>query len=391
MPSDRTAIRSAFDALYVHVPFCTRKCPYCAFACTDDYGGDDVTRFFEGVDVELRRRLGHDNRPPTSTLYFGGGTPSALGPAGVHRLRSLLDRALDLRKVREFTVEANPSHCDDAFAAALAEIGCDRASLGAQSFDPDQLRRLGRDHEAPDVARALRALRAVGIENATVDLMYGLPLQSVDAFAEDVRAALDLGVRHLSLYQLEFEPTTPFGFAKSAGRMSPADEGAAADMFHRARELCTAYGLYWYEASNFASPGSESVHNRVYWDNAPYAGIGPGAYGRIGRTRYRNDPDPRGWFERLRRGDDPAPETDELGPEEDAVETLVAGLRTRRGVRWPEPPGAPGGPRRSVVAAELVAEGLALVDEGRLRLTVRGMLVLDRLLPRFFDDARTRP
>ena len=381
----------ATDALYVHVPFCTHKCPYCAFACTDEYERSDFTRFQEGIERELRVRVSHVDRRRLRTLYYGGGTPSALGCRGLRSLTQAVESRFDLGSLEEFTVELNPGQVDDPMAIELASMRVDRTSLGAQTFHPEHLRRLGRDHEIPDVARALSALRKAGIEAVNIDLMYALPLQTTTEFSEDLRTALDLGAVHLSLYALEFEPSTPFGKAKAQGKMIPTDDGTAADMFHRARELCAAYGLYWYEVSNFAVPGFESRHNQAYWNNRPYVGIGPGAYGRIADIRYRNATEIGPWHQAIMQGLDPAIEKDLLTDEIDAIETLVAGLRTREGVRWPEPKGVRGGDHRERTAQALVAEGLGLITDRRFRLTVRGMLVLDSILPRFLstDDRAT--
>jgi oxygen-independent coproporphyrinogen-3 oxidase len=377
------------SSVYVHVPFCSYKCPYCAFACTDDYGGDDVENFHHGIRRELERRIPVRPEAPLRTLYYGGGTPSALADHGLRRLTSSLADRLDLSRLVEFTVEANPSHVSDSLAEALLDLRVNRVSLGAQTFQPRHLRRLGRDHEIADVPLALERLRRRGLDSITLDLMYGLPDQTLAEFAEDLRIALDFGVVHLSLYALEYEPSTPFGRAKAEGRFIPAPDTLAAEMFDRARELCAAYGLAWYEISNFAVPGFESVHNRAYWENRPYVGLGPGAYGRIGAVRYRNATETAPWIAALRSARDPAIEIDRLSAADDAVENLVAGLRTRRGAAWPEPAGTPGREARAAVAERLVAEGYALIASDRLRLTVRGLLVLDSLLPRFLDAGET--
>ncbi len=377
----------ATDALYVHVPFCTHKCPYCAFACTDEYEYSDFDRFHDGIDQELRLRTSHQGRRQLKTLYYGGGTPSALGARGLRRLTRSVEGRFDLSSLSEFTVELNPGQVDDVMAVELASLRVDRTSLGAQTFHQEHLKRLGRDHEIPDVERSLRALTAVGIEAVNIDLMYALPLQTTTEFVEDLKTALDLGAVHLSLYALEFEPSTPFGRAKANGKMIPTDDGIAADMFLRAREVCAEYGLHWYEVSNFARPGFESRHNQAYWENRPYVGIGPGAYGRIADIRYRNATETTPWHQALQQGRDPAVEKDLLTDEIDAIETLVAGLRTRAGVRWPEPPGVRNWEHREKTAKKLADEGLAVLTEQRFHLTVRGMLVLDSILPRFLPTS----
>jgi oxygen-independent coproporphyrinogen III oxidase len=299
------------EAVYVHVPFCSRKCPYCAFSCKDGYAFDEVALYLRTLGAEAAFRTG-SSRPSVRTLYFGGGTPSALGVRGLRSLYATLRSAFDLRGMIEHTVELNPEHVDRPLSEAVASEGCRRASLGVQSFSPFHLKRLGRDHEAGDVVVSFEALRKADVRSVNVDLMYGLPLQSVSDFLDDLKKALDLGADHVSLYQLEFDDSTPFGFARSRGRMAPADDGAAAEMFHGARETASRYGLEWYETSNFAREGHQSVHNRVYWANAPYLGLGPGAYGRIGALRYRNHAETTAWSRALDEGKAPHAEEDFL-------------------------------------------------------------------------------
>ncbi|HYC76803.1 MAG TPA: radical SAM family heme chaperone HemW [Planctomycetota bacterium] len=380
-------IASPSPPVYVHVPFCTRKCPYCAFVCTDDYGVGDVARFLAAVEseaaaVSLNGRL----RPPT--LYFGGGTPSALPVADLDRWLGRLAEIFDLSACVEITFEANPAHVDRALAEVLVRRGVTRVSLGAQSFDDRVLRRLGRDHTTADVLEAFARLRESGLRDVNVDVMYGVPRQDLAAFVDDLRRAAALGATHVSLYGLEIEPSTPYGEAARRGEILAADSDLSAEMFAASDEVLNGAGLHRYEVSNFAIPGFESKHNGAYWRNEEYVGIGPGAYGRRGTTRTRNFEDLNVWADRVASHGDGVGERIELGAEDDYVESLASGLRTREGVDRDvllRRTGIDVFARHGDRLHALTRDGFAVVEGPRVRLTMKGLAVLDAVMLGFLE------
>lgn len=358
--------------LYVHVPFCARKCPYCAFFSVG--GADAETReaWFRGVEEEWRgwrEREGMGRWRP-GTVYVGGGTPTALGLRGMERLLEFLRREFDLGGVAEWTVEANPGLFGKGMARLLKEAGATRVSVGAQSFDDGRLRRLGRIHGAREAREAVAAALEEGLE-ASVDVIYGLPGEGAEAAVADARAAMETGAGHVSCYALELEPGTA-----AAREWAPVDGGAQREAYEALRETLGAGGFGQYELSNWARPGKESRHNGLYWSGGEYVGLGPAAHSHWrGRRRGNTAGLPR-WgvgFE------------EELAPEAKARETLVFGLRRTAGWGRAEFREASGGrdwdELRGKEIARCVREGM-LAREGsgdgeRLRLRPEWYFVSD--------------
>jgi oxygen-independent coproporphyrinogen-3 oxidase len=364
--------------VYVHWPFCARICPYCDFNVRRDRGVDA-----DAWSSALTRDLGHwaEKTPGRrlTSLYFGGGTPSLAPPAVLESVVVACDRLWGFAVDPEITVEANPA--DVARFADLRAAGANRLSLGVQSFDDAALRFLGRDHDGAAARRAID--EALGhFPRASADFIYARPGQSVDQWADELRAALATGLRHLSLYQLTIEDGTAFGRQVAKGRWAPPDDDVGADLFEAAQQLTAAAGLPAYEISNHAAPGEESRHNLIYWRQGDYVGVGPGAHGRLSiageRRATETERDPARYLARVEETGCGAIVDEALTEHAIFTERLAMGLRTLEGVALSE------GEWAKVAApfAQLSADGLLERRIDRLHSTAAGRRLLDYTLAR---------
>jgi oxygen-independent coproporphyrinogen-3 oxidase len=360
--------------VYVHVPFCARRCAYCDFAIAVR-AHVPVDEYVDALERELTVRLGAapapDARPAIDTLYFGGGTPSRLGGAGVARAVDLLGRWFAWDGAAEVTLEVNPDDVTPDAARAWRAAGVTRASLGSQTFDPAALAWMRRGHSAEQVERAAADLRAAGVDDLSLDLIFALPDAVTRDWAADVGRALALAPTHLSLYGLTVEAGTPLGRWAARGDVREADEDRYADEFTAAHSLLTAAGYEHYEVSNFARPGRRARHNSAYWRGVPYLGLGPSAHGFDGRRRRWNASAYAEWARTVAAGRDPMAGDEAIDGDAAAAEMVYLGLRTRDGLVL-----APGEAER---AGRWVDAGWAELDGDRLRLTAAGWLRLDSL------------
>ncbi len=352
--------------LYLHVPFCARKCAYCAFFSRRAEPAA-VAAWLAGVARELET-LPEGFAP--ASVFFGGGTPTALEEADLARLLDLVRARVDLVRVGEWTCEANPGTLTKAKAARLRAAGANRLSIGAQSFADETLRKLGRIHAAAETRAAFALARAAGFENLGLDLIYGVPGVSRESFRADVEAALALDPEHLSCYCLEIEAGTPFAAEAAAGRLDiSADEQRA--QFDWARQRLAAGGWAHYEISNFAKPGRECRQNLLYWTGGEYLGIGPAAHSHWRGKRWGNSAELPGWKREFE---------ERLEPAAKARETLVMGLRRIAGWGRAEFRAATGfdyDALRGAEIARLAAEGLLVVEPDRIRLAADALFVSD--------------
>lgn len=312
--------------IYVHVPWCRRRCPYCDFYF--EIGAADP-RFAAAIDDELEARRGEAPRPPAETLYFGGGTPSALDDESVARVVESARSRAGLAADAEVTLEANPEDLPEGRAARLAQAGVNRLSLGVQSFDDGVLRWLGRAHDGAMAARVVEEALASGIARVSVDLICGVPDEPRGRLEADVDTAVALGAGHVSAYLLTVEQGTPLVQLIARGARRDIDEDRQADAYEALQALLPARGLAQYEVSSFARPGEESRHNRLYWARGVYLGLGPGAHsmrlcddGSVARrhTTARAD----AW---LRAPRDAGSDEERLSPDEAFTEAVAFGLR----------------------------------------------------------------
>ncbi|MBX7193588.1 MAG: radical SAM family heme chaperone HemW [Sandaracinaceae bacterium] len=380
-------------SVYVHFPYCLRKCPYCDF---NSYGTarEDVPHvaYADAVLRELAWRLPTVADRELVSIFFGGGTPSLWEPRELGRVIAAIRGgfarvASDL----EVTVECNPTSLDRARAAALREAGVGRVSIGVQSLDPERLAWLGRLHDA---GGALRALREASLELPRVsgDLMFGLPGQAPDAFLDDVARVLETGVRHVSAYALTIEPGTQFGELHKKGRLPIATDDAYADTFLAIEARMARAGLEHYEVSNYAVPGEEARHNLHYWRAGAYVGVGAGAVGCVDdpisrrAARWRSEPLPQRYLE---TSGSAAVESwgETLSPEDRVREALMLGLRTREGVSISalrEATGLDLREGREAAIARRAARGELALEGDVLRVPARHWLALDAIVTDLF-------
>lgn len=276
-------------SIYVHLPFCRTRCGYCDFY-VQLFNPGAVTPL---VDALLAELAAYQARVPLAvdTLFVGGGTPTVLPPAELARVLAALRSTVAPDAELEFTVEANPATVTDVVARVLVDHGVNRVSLGAQSFEPTELRALQRTHQPAQVAQTLDTCRRHGIERLTIDLIFGIPGQTLVSWEKNLNTAVGLGVEHLSCYGLTYESGTPLHKWLHEGRVQKCDEDLEADMYERMLDVLPAAGLALYEISNFARPGAACRHNLRYWYNEPYLGLGPSAAGYVAGVRYKNVPD----------------------------------------------------------------------------------------------------
>ena len=359
--------------LYIHVPFCARRCSYCDFAIAVRR---DVPsrRFVSAVLKEWRQWQGHrawEESKDVGTVYFGGGTPSRLDPGGIADLLAGIGRERQVAAGAEVTLEANPDDVTPAAVAAWGAAGVNRISLGVQSFDPSVLRWMHRTHTADQVAPAVETIRAAGIEDVSLDLIFGLPASLGRDWERDLAQAFALAPEHLSLYGLTVEEHTPLGRWADRGEVTPVDEERYAEEFLAAGRALAVHGFEHYEVSNAARPGRRARHNSAYWRRAPFIGLGPSAHSGLGRTRRWNLRDWTAYERASLAGRSVVGGAEELSDEAVELEEVYLGLRTSDGLALDRLP--------PETAAGWLDAGWAQTTPGRIRLTAEGWLRLDAL------------
>jgi oxygen-independent coproporphyrinogen-3 oxidase len=375
--------RHAGFGLYLHWPFCQSKCPYCDFN-SHVAASVDQSRWLTAFQAEIDRIGALTEGRVLNTVFFGGGTPSLMEPALVQgildRIRSTWTLANDI----EITLEANPGSVEAARFDGYASAGVNRVSLGIQSLDPADLRRLGRMHSVDEALGAI-AIAQTTFDRVSFDLIYARQDQSLAAWRDELRRAIDLGTSHLSLYQLTVEDGTVFGqmHAKNLLRGLPPED-LAADMFELTQEVTAAAGLPAYEVSNHARPGDESRHNLIYWRMGDYAGIGPGAHGRLTLANHRIATEaermPTVWLDRTLAAPGAAERSDNLHAQDRADEYLMFALRLKEGASLARFAALSGAPLPDQALAEVIGLGLLNRDGDRIHTTETGVMMLNGVL-----------
>lgn len=386
--------------IYIHVPFCLRRCGYCDFntyTATDLGAGASRGHYAQMVirEMALIRQWQCDHgieEPAASTVFFGGGTPTVLAAADLVAMVDAIRGIWGLTPDAEITTEANPDTVDAAYIAELADGGFTRISFGMQSAVPHVLATLDRTHTPSNVAAGVDAATMAGLRSS-VDLIYGAPGESLEDWRTSVEAALDLGVHHISAYALTVEPTTKMGRRIAAGTLPKPDDDDEAAKYELADELFTQAGLDWYEISNWARPGYESRHNLGYWRNVDWAGLGPGAHSHyrchaVSSNGYGlrswDIAHPRLWGVAINEHRVPWADSERITAEENLEELIMLGLRMREGLDLER--------IDRVIAVDrltpMIEEGLVTVVDGRRVVpTRRGRLINDTVIERFFDLA----
>ena len=376
-------------ALYIHWPFCLKKCPYCDFN-SHVRDGVDPAEWQQALITDMRHEAACAGAEPLDSVFFGGGTPSLMPPSLVAALLGEAERLWGFAPGIEITLEANPSSVEAAKFAALAAAGVNRVSLGLQALDDAALGFLGRLHDVNESLAALdTAQRHFG--RVSIDLIYARPGQTAEQWTAELARALAFGTGHVSLYQLTIEANTRFATDVRQGAFEPLADDPSADLFALTRELTEAAGLPAYEISNHARPGEESRHNLTYWRYQDYVGIGPGAHGRrsgMATTRHRK---PENFLDAVRRNGHGLAEERPLTRREQASEALLMGLRLREGVDVQALAQRLAMPETALIDRTRLAFhqklGLAWRDRGRVGVTPEGMPLLDALLAELVPDA----
>ncbi len=314
--------------VYVHIPFCKQRCVYCDFYSTIDAAWQDT--YVDTLIDEARHRQ-CEVRQCFKTLYIGGGTPSQLKTDLMSRLVVGLREALPLNAVEEFTVEVNPDDVTERYVHMLAACGVDRVSMGVQSFVDDELRFIRRRHDAQGARQAVLTLRHAGINNVSVDLIYGIPSQTLDTWRYSVEQAIALDVQHISAYNLSYERGAPLWAMRERGEVTELDDDTCVEMYQLLVRRLEAAGYEHYEISNFAKPGFYSRHNSSYWDGTPYLGLGAAAHSFDGEVRRYNPADLQEYLDRINE-QGIAYDEERLTAEEQYDETVMLALRTARGL-----------------------------------------------------------
>ncbi|MDQ6769314.1 MAG: radical SAM family heme chaperone HemW [Gemmatimonadota bacterium] len=354
--------------LYIHVPFCARRCSYCDFSIAVQ-SRTPVDEFTNALRAELA--LGAVDGATLDTVYLGGGTPSRLEGLGVANVLSAIRERAQIASNAEVTIEANPDDVNDIAVAQWLASGVNRISLGAQSFDDAVLEWMHRTHDSSQISRGVRAIRRGGIENISLDLIFALPEHLNRNWRSDVERALELAPSHVSLYGLTVEAHTPIARWADRGAVVEGSETQYEEEFLYAHEAMSAAGFEHYEVSNFSLPGKASRHNSAYWTGAPYAGIGPSAHSFDGKARRWNVAAYAEWVRRLSNSEPTIGGEELLTDENRDSEEVYLGLRTLLGLEIEE---------SELPVAELwQTAGWAEVQEHRLRLTPIGWLRLDSL------------
>ena len=370
--------------VYVHWPFCLSKCPYCDFNSHVRHGGIDEAQFLRAYESEIAATAARVPDRTVSTIFFGGGTPSLMQPLSVQTILDCIAKHWTVAPDVEVTLEANPSSVEATRFRGFRTAGVNRVSLGVQSLDDAALKELGRLHSAREALEAVAVARSI-FQRYSFDLIYARPRQTIDDWASELRRAIAEAAEHLSLYQLTIEPDTPYFGLQKAGKLNVPDENLARDLYDLTQEICAGAGLPAYEISNHARPSAECRHNLVYWRGHDYAGIGPGAHGRLTiegrRVATETERRPEIWFTRVETNGNGMTVSERLTPSETADEYLLMGLRLAEGIdlsRYNTLSGRTLNPERiSFLREEGAVETTA---DGRLRVTQRGFPLLDAVV-----------
>ncbi|USI66449.1 radical SAM family heme chaperone HemW [Lactococcus petauri] len=367
-------------AAYVHIPFCSHICYYCDFAKVLMTGQpveayiDELLKEYDSYDISSLK-----------TLYIGGGTPSVLPADQLEKLLTHLTKTLDLEELEEFTVEANPSDLTDEVLAVLANSPVNRISLGVQSFDDKLLKKIGRTHTEAQVYSSIERLRAAGFENITIDLIYGLPNQTMEMVERDVQKFLELDLPHVALYSLILEDHTVFMNRQRRGRLRLPSDDRNADMYEYIIEMLTSKGYSHYEVSNFGKIGYESKHNMTYWDNAEYYGIGAGASGYLDGIRYKN----HGPVHHYLREENKRVNEEILTRKQRIEEEMFLGLRKKNGIsieRFHKKFGQTLEEVYGTIIEELAFQKMLFEADGRIQMTEKGFELGNEVFERFLLD-----
>lgn len=373
--------------VYIHIPFCHQICNYCDFNKVF-FKNQPVDEYIEALGQEMALTVAAmpDAFSQIETIFLGGGTPTALSAKQIHRLMEHIHAHIPMANVAEFTSEANPDELSEEKLQALFRGGVNRLSMGVQSFDQGLLQKIGRTHSNEHVYETISLAKKVGFTNISIDLMYGLPGQTMEQWKETLHMALSLDLPHYSAYSLIVEPKTIFYIQFAKGKLALPTEDLEAEMYDLLMKEMEEKGLQQYEISNFAKPGFLSTHNKIYWDNDEYAGFGAGAHGYLQGIRYSNHGPIKKYIEAVSEGIRPIIHEHKVTIEEKMEEQMFLGLRKVEGVTreaFLQKLGAPLEKHYGEVIAKLERDGLLVVDSMGIRLTRKGRFVGNEVFQQF--------
>jgi len=380
------------EALYIHIPFCTNKCHYCDFT-SYILKGQPVDAYLDALELEMQQTIERWQPKRIKTVFVGGGTPTVLTPPQMEKFLSSVHRWFPLADDVEFSMEANPGTTDRDKLQAMKDGGVNRISFGVQSFDNELLKKIGRIHEVDDVYRSLENARAVGFTNMSIDLMFGLPGQTVELLDDSVQKALELDLPHYSLYSLKIEENTLFHRLYERNELVLPPEEDEYNMYLHLIDRITKAGYKHYEISNFAKPGFESRHNSTYWRNEPYYGLGTGAHGYVDRQRHMNIKGVQPYIDAC-KSKLPRLEQYDISEQEAKEDFMMVGLRLLDGItasRYSEQfknskLEADFGDKLDRQIAQGLMERVSLGNDTIYRLTDRGLLLGNEVFAAFLAD-----
>jgi oxygen-independent coproporphyrinogen-3 oxidase len=379
------------NCLYIHIPFCVKKCIYCDFFSVA-YDELLVNKYSDALSKELV--LKKDLASTLRTIYIGGGTPSLIPSTCFQKLMACIRDNFHLSPDIEISVEVNPGTLNEARINTLLSLGANRLSIGVQSFNDSELKTLGRIHTSEGASKSLEIIRKKGINNFSIDLIYGIPGQTTESWKHSISAALEFSPAHISAYELTPEKGTPLYKAIETGKVKMPDEELILQMYDLAIDRLTRHGYEHYEISNFALPGRRCMHNINYWERGEYIGAGAGAHSFINNTRSKNIKDIDKYIESVNKGAVPEIESTRLTHEDALKEFIFLGLRKREGINI-----GPGTPASQLLLSEgtglhtalaeaseeLIGQGLIETDRDHLRLTRRGIVLSNAVIVRLFE------
>ncbi len=374
-------INQILSALYIHIPYCASRCGYCAFYSSTFEG--NRKDYIEALCREMDLRKEYLKGESVRTIYLGGGTPSQLT---IGELEAILNHArsvFDCSSVEELTVEVNPDDVTDEYVQGLRSLSVNRVSIGIQSFHDDELKTINRRHSAAQAIEAVACIKRNGITNVSIDLMYGLPGQTLDLWRDNLQQTIQMEVPHVSAYSLTYEEGTRLTRLVSGGELKPVDEDTCADMFSLLREQLSAAGYVQYEISNFAKPGMESKHNSSYWNETLYIGLGASAHSFKRDSRQWNISNTRVYIEKVLSGANDFFEVEHLDLDTRYNDYVMTTLRTRKGMDLAHLKSAFGETLYSYCmenAKSFLSNGLLEIEADTLRLTEKGIFVSDGIM-----------
>lgn len=373
--------------VYIHIPFCHQICNYCDFNKVF-FKNQPVDEYIEALGREMEMTVAQmpEAFSNIETIFLGGGTPTALSAKQIEKLLSLITKHIPMSSVKEFSSEANPDELTIDKLQALYNGGVNRLSMGVQSFDQSLLKKIGRTHSNEHVYETIQNAKNVGFKNISIDLMYGLPGQTMEQWQETLEKALALKLPHYSAYSLIVEPKTIFYIQYAKGKLHLPTEDLEADMYGVLMDTMEAHGLKQYEISNFANEGYESTHNKIYWDNDEYAGFGAGAHGYLEGVRYSNVAPIKKYIDTVMAGERPLLHEHEVTGDEKLEEQMFLGLRKSAGVTHEEFEMKFSQPMVSIyekIIDQLLEEQLIELDAEGIRLTRKGRFIGNEVFQRF--------